>query len=112
AALIDDPVAVAADAGPADGVILMEGDELRLGLAGGVLANDVGRRAEKLADVIEELAVGAPHGGVVLAVESGERAVVGAVGVANPDVVAGRAAVAFAVPAPRAADVGDLVALG
>src|SRR5262249_44108840 len=112
AALVDDPLAVGADAGPADGVVLVEGHQLRRALAIEIKADDVGRGAGGLADVGGGAAVGAPHRRGVLAVEVGHLAVVGAVGVAHPDVVVGRAAVALAVPQAGAADVGDLIALG
>src|SRR5262249_27777450 len=112
AALVDDPGPVGADAGPADALVLVVGHLHRLGtlrrLAGGgdrrhSQADEVGRRAVDLADVIEGPAVGAPHGRGVLAVEVGQAAVVGAVGVAQPDVVVGRAAVALAIPQAGAA---------
>src|SRR5262249_27982769 len=77
AALIDDPLAVAADAGAADAVVLVGGELLgrpedgeaagaALGL-GQVLADEVGRRAVDLADVVQGAAVGGPHGRGVLA---------------------------------------------
>src|SRR6266849_6455969 len=76
------------------------------------ISDDVGGCAEVLADVVDVLAVWAPHRRVVLADEVGQAAVVGAVDVADPDVVVGRAAVALAVPGAGAADVGDLGAVG
>src|SRR5581483_6581258 len=75
-------------------------------------ADDVGRRAVAFADVVDRLAVGAPHGRAVLAVEVGQLAVARAVGIADPDVIIGRAAIALAIPRAGAADIGDLVALG
>src|SRR5262249_22037519 len=112
AARVEDPLAVAAKAGLADGVVLVERDQLRAALPGDVLADDVGGGAVHLADEVDELAVGAPHRGEVLAAGVADAAVVGAVGGADPQVVAGGAAVALAVPAAVAADVDDLVALG
>src|SRR5262249_1276481 len=115
AALVDDPLAVAADAGPAHAVLGGVGQLLGFKPRGwnpwacrGIDrdAHDVGRGAEKLADVVKSSAVGAPHGRGVLALEGGQPAVVGAVGVADPDVVVGGAAVALAVPRARPADVG------
>src|SRR5207249_1586902 len=47
----------------------------------------------------------------VLAVKSGQAAVVAAVGVANPNIVIGGAAITLAIPHARAADVGDAIAL-
>src|SRR5262249_28204933 len=109
--LVDDPVAVAADVGPADGVVGMERDPPggRAG-RGQVQPGDVGC-AELLGDVVERLAVRGPHGRAVLTVERGQPAVVGAVAVAEPEVVVGRPAVALAVPRALTADVGDAVAL-
>src|SRR5207253_1954031 len=113
AALVDDPAATAADAREADAVVLVEGDLLRLdalvaGRGVGRLADDVGG-AETLADVIEVLAVGTPHRRPVLADEVGRATIIAAVGVAQPDVVVGGAAVALTVPRPGAADVGDAI---
>src|SRR5262249_7552775 len=118
AALVDDPLPVGADAGLADVVLAVAGDGHRLDLGrlarrrrgrNERLADDVGG-AVVFADVEEGLPVGGPHGGVVLPVEGGEAAVVGAVGLADPDVVVGRAAVALAIPVAGAADVGEQVA--
>ena len=93
----------------------MEGDLHRLvdRLHGAVecLANDIGRRAEAFADIVERLPVGRPHGRCVLAGEIGHPAAIAAVGVAEPDVVIRRAAIPLAVPRARAADVGDLIPL-
>src|SRR5262249_21776558 len=95
-------------------VLLVVGDLNRLGVRRGArgLAHDVGGGAVELADVVEGLAVGAPHGRAVLADEVGQPAAVGAVGVGDPDVVVGGAAVALAVPVARPADVGQAVAAG
>src|SRR5207302_10162407 len=110
------PVAGAADAGASNAVLGVMGDQQRRRFAGGVLTNDVGERvigwSVDFAHVVEVLGVGAPHRGVVLTIEGGQSAVVRAVGVANPDVVIGRAAVASAVPCAGAANVSDLIALG
>src|SRR5208337_995031 len=103
-ALVDDPFAIRANPRPADGVVLVEGDLDRLAVGGQTLADDIGRRAEDLADVIKGLAVAAPHRRVILALEAGDALVVAAVGVTHPDVVVGRAAIAFAIPGARPAD--------
>src|SRR5262249_32434700 len=108
AALVDEPLAVGAEPRPADAVLGVRGG--RLGPAAGrqALADDVGdRRAAALADVVERPAVGRPHRRGVLAVVLRDPTVVGAVGVADPDVVVRRPAIALAVPGARPADVGD-----
>src|SRR5439155_12256367 len=93
---------------------LVGGDQHRLAggaaVLGHLLPDDVGGGAEDLADVVDGPAVGAPGGRAVLAVEAGQLAVVAAVGVADPDVVVRRAAVAPAEGVAGAADVGDAVA--
>ena len=116
AALVDDPLAVAADAGAADGVLLVVGEPQRRALAVGlgreVLADDVRAAgpAAVLADVVELAGVGRPHRRAVLAVEVREALLLRAVGVADPDVVVARAAIAAAIPRARPAHEGDLIA--
>ena len=55
--------------GSADGVVFVESQQLRLRSACGVLPDNVGRRAEELADVVNKAPVRAPHRRTVLAVE-------------------------------------------
>src|SRR6266700_1369532 len=104
AAFVDEPLAVATNAGFANTLVFVKRDLLWLGdrQAGGIEVDlhthDVRRTAEVLTHVVEELAVLRPHGSVVLAVEARDEAVVGTVGVANPNIVIGRAAIALAIP--------------
>src|SRR5262249_2947707 len=112
AALVDDPLAVGADPRLADAIVLVERQGLRLGLPGQVVAQDVGGRPPTFAHVVKEAAVRAPHGRVVLPVELGDLLIATAVGVANPDVIIGGAAIPLAVPGAGPADVSELIALG
>src|SRR5262249_8953323 len=117
AAFVDDPLAVGTEAGLADAVLLVKGlatfvrrheDRLAPG-AVYFLPNNVGG-AQDLPDIEERAARGGPQGRTILAVEGGELAVIGAVNVAEPDVVVGRTAVVAAIPRAGAAHVGDAVA--
>src|SRR4029079_9730970 len=62
--------------------------------------------AEAVADIVEVMAVGAPHGGVVLAVIRGEPAIVRAVGIAQREAVVGRSSVILPIPGAGADHVG------
>src|SRR5262249_48598472 len=114
--LVDDPLPVPADPGPADGVILVRGDAgdraARRQTGGDFLAHDVraAAGAAVLGHVLELVAGGAPHRVAVLAVECGQPALRGTIRARQPDVVAGGAAVAPTIPQPRPADERDGVA--
>src|SRR6516225_6583721 len=115
-AFVDNPFPIAAHPGESDAVRSVEwlavgvgGDEDR-SLRVERLSDDIGRSPEDFADVVESLAVGGPHGRVVLSIEEGELAMIAAAGVANPDVVIGGAAIALAIPGPWTADIGNLIA--
>src|SRR5262249_31936516 len=102
-----------ADASPADAVVLVQRDLLGSGLALRVLLDDIGRRAEDLAHIIDGLAVGAPHGRSILAVKGRQTAIIRAVGcVADPDIIVGGATIPLAVPGTLPAHVGNLLAVG
>src|SRR5262249_35025949 len=116
AAFIDDSATRGAKAGLANAVAGMRCHLHRLadraGKIGGDFLLDEVADAKAIADVIKKLAIRAPHRGIILAVEGGNAAVIAAVGVAKPKVVVGGAAVIFAIPTARSADISDGLAIG